>query len=386
MSKTYQLSNEELLGIARLCQQEQGSAIGAAAEASLMCNKFEQQSKYTSLYKYVRDCGWWANSAYYMENGACRGDTLQSVASVIIEGERTLPDYIDEHDYPGDIVSISTGDDPWDKSQYIPNITIIHNSMGSVYTFYCFPDTGCDPFGYIHRPEKMKNQTESAVSWMINLAQDDSHGYSQENRWGPDYDCSSAIIQSWRQAGVPLSCTYTGNMRADMIINGFRDVTDSVNLSTGEGLLRSDVLLNEVHHTAMYIGEGMEVEASISETGGITGKIGDQTGKEILIRPYRNYPWDCVLRYKEDYMEPKREKINITFEEVKKGDECQSVWILRTILRGRSYKTQNGKLLLRGKKFDDDTDYCVRAFQAKAKLVVDGIVGKNTWSKLTGLH
>jgi len=29
------------------------------------------------------------------------------------------------------------------------------------------------------------------------------------------------------------------------------------------------------------------------------GQPGDQTGKEILIRSYRNYPWDCVLRYKD---------------------------------------------------------------------------------------
>lgn len=386
MSKVYELSNEELLAIARLCQQEQGTAVGAAAEASLMCNRFEAQSKYTSIYKYVRDSGWWANSAYYMEYGGCRGDVLEAVASVM-QGERTLPDYIDEHDYPGDIVSISTGDDPWSKKQYIPNTTVIHNKMGSVYTFYCFPDTGCDPFGYTKRPVTIGNPVESAASWMINLAMDDSHGYSQENRWGPDYDCSSAIIQSWRQAGIPLSCTYTGNMRSDMLRNGFKDVTDEIDLDTGNGLLRGDVLLNEIHHTAMYIGEGEEVEASISENGTVTGKPGDQTGREILIRPYRNYPWDCVLRYKGNNMqETQREKIKLTFEEVRKGDDCQSVWILRTILRGRSYKTANGKLISRSKKFDDNTDFCVRLFQSKNKLEVDGIVGKNTWAKLTGLH
>ena len=30
------------------------------------------------------------------------------------------------------------------------------------------------------------------------------------------------------------------------------------------------------------------------------GKPGDQTGREFLIRSYRNYPWDCVLRYTEE--------------------------------------------------------------------------------------
>ena len=142
--------------------------------------------------------------------------------------------------------------------------------------------------------------TEKATQWMINLANDDSHGYDQVYRWGErgDYDCSSAVITAYRQAGVPLSCTYTGNMRDDMLRHGFRDVTGSCDKSTGAGLVRGDVLLNETHHTAIYIGNGQEVEASINERGTATGgQPGDQTGREILIRSYRNYPWDCVLRF-----------------------------------------------------------------------------------------
>lgn len=71
--------------------------------------------------------------------------------------------------------------------------------------------------------------------------------------------------------------------------------------ANGSGLVRGDVLLNHVHHVAMYCGNGKEVEASINEMGSATGgEPGDQTGKEFLIRSYRNYPWDCVLRYTKD--------------------------------------------------------------------------------------
>lgn len=42
---------------------------------------------------------------------------------------------------------------------------------------------------------------EDATQWMISLAADDTHGYSKDNRWGPDYDCSSAIITAWENAG-----------------------------------------------------------------------------------------------------------------------------------------------------------------------------------------
>lgn len=143
---------------------------------------------------------------------------------------------------------------------------------------------------------------EKAVLWMENTAADDSHGYDQIYRWGEygDYDCSSAIIEAYQQAGIPVKtngATYTGNMYDVFKKCGFRDVTSTVNLQTGAGMLRGDVLLNHVHHVALYCGNGMEVEASINEFGGATGgQPGDQTGAEFLKKPYRNYPWNCVLR------------------------------------------------------------------------------------------
>ena len=147
-------------------------------------------------------------------------------------------------------------------------------------------------------------KTELAIRAMEELAKDNSHGYDQIHRWGTDYDCSSAVITSWEIAGVPVhknGATFTGNMLYSFLKSGFVNVTKTVDLRTGKGLVRGDVLLNIKHHTAMYAGNGKEVEASINELGKATGgKTGDQTGKEILIRNYRNYPWDCVLRYKEN--------------------------------------------------------------------------------------
>ena len=148
-------------------------------------------------------------------------------------------------------------------------------------------------------------KTEKAIRQMETWAKDDSHGYDQDYRWGEkgDYDCSSAVIQAWENAGVPVKskgATYTGDMRTVFLSCGFKDITNKVNVATGAGLIRGDVLLNTVHHTAMYCGNGKEVEASINEKGTAHGgKPGDQTGKEFLIRNYRNYPWDCVLRYQE---------------------------------------------------------------------------------------
>lgn len=143
---------------------------------------------------------------------------------------------------------------------------------------------------------------------MEDTAKDDRHGYCQTHRWGEDgdYDCSSAVYTAWEHAGIPVKtysfekygCAYTGVMLAVFKHFGFEDVTNKVNLATGAGLKRSDILLNDKHHVAMYCGNGMEVEASINEKGTATGGTpGDQTGKEFLIRAYRNYPWNHVLRY-----------------------------------------------------------------------------------------
>lgn len=147
---------------------------------------------------------------------------------------------------------------------------------------------------------------EKAIKQMENWANNPAHGYDQVKRWGEkgDYDCSSAVIMAWEIAGVPVKkngASYTGNMYKVFTGCGFADVTKSVRLADGNGLKRGDILLNHIHHVAMYCGNGKEVEASINEKGTATGGVpGDQTGKEFLVRSYRNYPWDCVLRYTKD--------------------------------------------------------------------------------------
>lgn len=138
---------------------------------------------------------------------------------------------------------------------------------------------------------------ERAVEWMLAIAADNRHGYSQADRWGPDYDCSSFVITAWEQAGVPVKqagATYTGNMYDAFIRCGFQDVTAFCNLANGEGMQYGDVLLNHQRHTATYIGNGQLVHARSSEGNSLQG---DQSGDEIRVQPYYNAPWNCVLRY-----------------------------------------------------------------------------------------
>lgn len=151
-------------------------------------------------------------------------------------------------------------------------------------------------------------KVEKAVDYMVKVANDPKHGYSQTNRNGnpntwSDYDCSSLVISAYQAAGVPVKdkgATYTGNMYSVFLQCGFKDVTNKINLATGKGLIAGDVLLNHVNHTAMMISTSQLAQASIDENGNISGgKVGDQTGYEIHTRSYYNYPWNCVLRYPE---------------------------------------------------------------------------------------
>ncbi|MBQ3425868.1 MAG: N-acetylmuramoyl-L-alanine amidase [Clostridia bacterium] len=143
---------------------------------------------------------------------------------------------------------------------------------------------------------------DKAVQWAIDIANDSSHGYDQGSRWGPDYDCSSFVISAYEYAGAGTrsgGATYTGDMKRVFTKCGFTDVTKSINLNTGSGTKKGDVLLNEAHHTALVIADGGKiVHASINEKNTTKGgKPGDQTGSEICVRSYYNKPWDCVLRY-----------------------------------------------------------------------------------------
>lgn len=242
----------------------------------------------------------------------------------------------------------------------------------------------------------MNIQIERAVNIMEMWAEDATHGYDQQQRWGErgDYDCSSAVISAVEMAGIPVKskgkATYTGNMYPAFIACGFVDVTDEIDLVHGSGLQRGDVLLNHRNHTAMYAGGGKTVEASINELGTTTGgKPGDQTGAEFLMRLYRNYPWDVVLRYTgEDYIPAAPESSpaaptyfynNIRLPLLKKGMESPYIKMLQEILAARDYYT--GKIDgIYGAKFEA----AVLGVQADAGLITDGEIGPDTYDAIFG--
>lgn len=227
------------------------------------------------------------------------------------------------------------------------------------------------------------NVIDKAINWAVSIANDNSHGYDQLHRWGPDYDCSSLLISAYQQAGVPVQAngaTYTGNMKNVFVKCGF----EAIKFSRSISLRRGDVLLNEKHHTAMYIGDGKVVMASINERGkAVGGRTGDQTGREILTCNYYipSYGWDYVLRYPEQ-----EEVINVqvNMRQIKEGDICVEVGMVQTLLNKLGYVGKNGRALTVDNDFapNGNTAYAVANFQKAKGLNPDKVIGPKTYEFL----
>jgi hypothetical protein len=185
VGKKYTLTDSQLKGIAVICQKEQGTVTGAKAEATLIANRFELfGSSYgtdgTGLYNYVAKSGWWGKektTTSYMQSTKnlqnLDSNILATVKQVLVYGDRTaLAPYVDEHDciycgkkYGYDITKLITdGRIITDKNQlknhsnYIKDTTIIYNKYGASYTFYTFPTSTSDPFGYTKTAKEKYNK------------------------------------------------------------------------------------------------------------------------------------------------------------------------------------------------------------------------------------
>lgn len=197
----------------------------------------------------------------------------------------------------------------------------------------------------------MAKGIQGAVEWAVKIAEDDSHGYDQEHRNGPDYDCSSFISTALYQAGFKISpYSWTGNMFDQLINCGFHVVSSALTRKPG------DIHLTPGHHVAMSVDKDRIVHARINEQGHITGgKKGDQTGNEIAVTPYYtpSYGWSYHLRYDtpgKDYWNlankilageygnyPDRKECveGDGFEYQKAQDMVNAIIIARDVIRGR---------------------------------------------------
>ncbi len=136
------------------------------------------------------------------------------------------------------------------------------------------------------------------IDFVVDWCSDDSHGYSQVNRWGPDCDCSSLMYMAGVAAGydLPTSGTrYTGTMVRHFQAAGWRAVPFDGNLyDCSPGC----IALNVANHTEAFVDWGVLGGAHIDEHGGVQGCCqGDQTGNEVSVGSayIPSYGWDYIL-------------------------------------------------------------------------------------------
>lgn len=190
-------------------------------------------------------------------------------------------------------------------------------------------------------------------------AQNDNIGYDQNQRdsygvalakvgYDPskittpvESDCSKGVIDNVKATGyilgMPelqrLEATYTGNMRAGFAKAGFIVLTESKYLTSGDYLLAGDIVLNDAHHTATVVTNGV--------------KSGNETNSMPL---------------------------------VKDGSTGYAVSQLQSMLNKVSYRNQK-KLTVDG-EFGPNTKAQVIFYQMDRGLTPDGEVGPITWGRL----
>ncbi len=164
--QTYNLSDSQINYLAGVALCEQGSLEGVSAEASLMANLFELKGSSfgtgaSGLYNYVSNGKWFSCRSKPESPSSQMQD---EVKKVLVLGQRSLPLYVDEHDcwfcnsnnycsngIMGDICTVGGKSGKsfiTTRSNYVRDKTVISNVYGSTYTFYSFPSSNSDPFGY----------------------------------------------------------------------------------------------------------------------------------------------------------------------------------------------------------------------------------------------
>lgn len=174
--------------------------------------------------------------------------------------------------------------------------------------------------------QAIDSRVENAVQWACEIAEDETHGYSQgaENatalnpytgsREGPDYDCSSLVYHAFNHGGFNIIDNWHKNPKYMNRYNGRQysgdadTIWDDLSVDGGwvkyswneikDNLQRGDILCRPQFHVAIYIGDGKTVEARgvNNPTGRGRYETGDQGG-EIDFYEAQGRGWTEVYRY-----------------------------------------------------------------------------------------
>ena len=146
--------------------------------------------------------------------------------------------------------------------------------------------------------EELDPKLEAMLDWAVEIAEDDSHGYSQSNRYGPDYDCTSFVCTALIEGGFALERFLSpAGMVRELPKLGF-----AVYRKGETEPRRGDILVEIGVHAEISLGDGACVAAHQNYGH---SRSGDKSGKEIDCRSPEDKPcWFCkkaqydyIIRY-----------------------------------------------------------------------------------------
>ena len=407
--RKYDLTEDEIRGLANLALQEQGSIDGACAELSLMANLYEQQTKYPTLYEYVRKSGWFYRAAFYMDEGNAGSVYRLYTKYVLCEGLRTLPKHINEHDCFSDIVSISTGS-VRDRSAYQRDETIIKNRMKSTYRFYCFPTATSDPFGYTKEGEKMSGTLQNLINREWQMAQ------MPYEETGENHQIFSSIVNNAGLEGCqnqPWCCTYQFAM--DVMEFGVDKALKLWHMTpetycgyscfetfdtfervgkTGSAPKLGALAIFKHSHVGRVLAINDKNRTFDAGEGNTSNAQYDRNGNACAVKTYSfddsRIKGFCYI----DYEEQKKERTGTMFEfgnvtYNKEGKMRGDDYVLQTLLRGRGFKGADGKELKLDGVAQENTMFAANAYMdARARTGVDlgerDCWGPKCWADIFG--
>ena len=431
MAKKYDLTETQIRHLAIICYREQGNNdAGVRACASHMCNYFEkwQSKRFSNIYECVFGSGWYwtrpRNETWVYEHPSVPQAAIDAVRDVMVNGNRTLPEYVDEYDCLSDIKEASnngTKFDPRDRTKYQKDVTRITNVYGSEYTFYCFPDGAggtCDAFGYISKPTEERGDIMVTAETILNIAR----GWLGRN----EYDGSHRMIIDLYNSHAPLARSYKvkyTDQWCDTCLSAMFIKANAVDLIGGtecgveehvkkfkaagiwieDGAITpqaGDIIVYNWDDSTQpndgysdHIGIVEVVNGKTITT--IEGNYKDSVSRRTIpigygyIRGYAR-PKYGMVEEPEPVEEPAKttdggDKYMFTTETVQNGSKGASARLLQKLLRGLGYYGANGKMLSIDGDAGTNTIHALQSYQRSNGLTADGICGPVTWAKIIGL-
>lgn len=289
--KKFTLNDNQLIRLTRLCIAEQSVLDGVRAEASLIANLYDlnvggsgkmgASGNYNDLDDWANNCGWFgftsgsnggktsimdvSSGKVYSKKGNARNAVpdsevtstmIEAVRNVLVNGNRALPNYIDEHDSINDI-----------KSMTIDGVAVAKDKTAMYNALYAGKVVYVKFSGSPYR-----------IAWVGKIGNSYTDGFGYHDSVYDKYKASNNIIlpKSSDALAPWLGTSDGGSSTATGIGNGIiGNNNTSTNTGIGAGIIGNNATSNKI---SLNLNTST---GSTGSTGGLSSSTSNKLGKYI---------------------------------------------------------------------------------------------------------